>query len=110
MNKEVEKIQARYLPTERTKLDDLKDLDKKVKRPALVLAYVVGILGALILGTGMCLAMEVIGDMIALGVAIGVVGIAVVVGNYYLYGAVLSFRKKKYASQIMELSNQILNA
>ena len=73
----VQKIKRDY-ETDRTptKLEQLKALDKKVKVPARVFAYVFGIIGALVLGVGMCLAMEVIGDAMIVGIIIGLIGIA----------------------------------
>ena len=106
---EVKKIQGEYLPKERTKLDELKALDKKVKLPAEVFAYSFGSAGALVLGTGMCLAMKVIGDMMLLGIGVGLVGIAMVTANYFLYKKILKSRKQKYAKEIVELSDSLLN-
>ena len=109
-------IRARYEAKETTKLDELKALDKRVNTPAHVFAYVFGTVGALILGVGMCLAMQVIGglvmfgmsvDMIA-GVVIGLVGIAMVSTNYFIHTALLEKRRRKYAEQIIALSNTIL--
>ncbi len=108
-NQQVEKIKAKYTPHEPTKLDELKALDKKVKGGTLLLAYVIGIVGALVLGTGMCLAMKIVGDGMALGIVIGCVGIALISINYPLYKRILQSRKKKYSAQIMQLSDEILN-
>ncbi len=107
-NKKVEEIQAQYLPKERTKVDELKGLDRKVRRPAEIFAYTFGSVGALVLGTGMCLAMKIIGNLMPLGIAVGVVGIAMVSANYFLYEKLLKSRKKKYAQEVCALSNEIL--
>ena len=56
----------------------------------------------------MCLAMEVIGSMMPLGIVIAVVGIAMVTANYFLYRAILRSRKKKYAKEIVSLSDELL--
>ena len=103
-----EKMQNSYGEKKANKLDQLISLDQKVRRPAEITAYTVGIIGSLILGLGMCLAMKVIMDMMALGIVIGVVGIFIVSVNYFLYKKILKSRKKKYASQILALSNEIL--
>ena len=109
-------IRARYEAKETTKLDELKALDKRVNNPAHVFAYVFGTVGALVLGVGMCLAMQIIGglvmfgmsvDMVA-GVVIGLVGIAMVSTNYFIHTALLEKRRRKYAEQIIALSNTIL--
>ncbi len=107
--KQVERIKAQYAPVEKGKLDELKALDKKVRRPANIFAYTFGAVGALVLGAGMCLAMKIIGDLMPLGIAIGVVGIAMVSVNYALYKKLLTSRKRKYGKEILALSNQLLN-
>ncbi len=108
-NKKVEAIKAQYIPTEKTKLDDLKALDKKVKRPAHIFAYTFGGAGTLVLGAGMCLAMGIIGSSIPLGIGVGLVGIAMVSVNYFIHKKILKSRKNKYVQQIIELSNELLN-
>ncbi len=109
-NKEVERIMAKYAPKQTTKLDELKALDKRVRRPVTILAYIVGIIGALVLGTGMCFAMEIIGGAVALGVAVGCVGLSIISVNYFCYEKLLKARKNKYAVQIKRLSDEALNA
>jgi uncharacterized Tic20 family protein len=107
--KTIEKIRASYTEKEITKLDELKQLDKKVKRPAQIFAYVYGTVSSLVLGTGMCLAMKVIGNSMALGIIIGVVGIALALTTYPIFKVILKKRKEKYASQIFELTDSLLN-
>jgi hypothetical protein len=106
----IDRIREQYTAKEQTKLDELRDLDKKVKRPATVFAYAFGTIGALILGTGMCFAMKVIGDMMAAGILIGLAGIAMVSLTYPIFKRLLRGRKQKYAAEIMQLSDSILNA
>lgn len=106
---QVEKIRSQYAKKEITELDKLKELDKNVKRPARIFAYAFGIIGSLILGTGMCFAMKVIGDFMILGIIIGLVGIAIVSVNYPIYKAILKSRKAIYGKEILELSDGILH-
>lgn len=105
----VKEINEEYAPHGATKVDELVKLDKKVKTPAFVTSLVLGIAGALVLGTGMCLAMKVIGDMFALGIVIGCVGIAICAANYFIYKAILKSRKKKYGEEILALSDELLH-
>ena len=104
-----QKIRTQYMEKESTELDELKALDAQVKRPAVVFAYIFGIVGALILGTGMCLAMEVIGSSMVLGIIIGVVGILLVSINYPIYKAILDSRRAKYADRIIALSDKLMS-
>ena len=72
----VENIRAKYEVREQSKLERLKALDRKVRRPAEIFAYIFGSIGALVLGSGMCLAMpEVIEGYMPLGIGVGLVGI-----------------------------------
>ncbi len=107
-NEEVEKIKAQYLPREKTKTEELKALDKRVRRPAEIFAYAFGTVGSLVLGTGMCLAMKVLGNAMPLGIVIGLAGIAMVSVNYFLYKKLLKRRKQKHAKEILDLSSEIL--
>ena len=104
-----QKLHTEYSEQRSSEVDKLRSLDNKVKVPASVFAYTFGIIGALILGTGMCLAMKVIGDIMAVGIVIGVIGIAMVSVNYPIYKAILKSRKAKYGKEIIALSEQILN-
>lgn len=110
----VQKIRTQYTEKEYNDLDELKELDAKVKRPANIFAYVFGTIGSLIMGSGMSLVMSDIGTMIGieegmtLGIVIGVVGLIMVLINYPIYKRILNSRKKKYASQILELSERLI--
>ncbi len=109
----VESIREEYVERKATKLDELQSLDRKVARPAEIFAYTFGSAGSLVLGTGMCLAMKQIGASLAyampLGIGIGLVGIAMVSATYFLYKKILTKRKKKYAPQILALTDELLN-
>ena len=102
------KIKDGYIVKPITKLDELKSLDKKVKRPARAFAYIFGVIGSLVLGTGMCFAMKVLGDIMAVGIVVGVLGILMVSINYPIYKQILKKRKRKYCSKILELSQEIV--
>ena len=111
----VEKIRNNYQEKtkEQTKLEELKALDRKVKTPARAFAYTYGTIGSLILGTGMTLAMKIIGASITalmpVGIVVGVLGIAMVSTTYPIYQKMLAKRKEKYADSIIEKSNELLN-
>jgi hypothetical protein len=106
-----EQIANEYAPKQTTKVKALKRLDAKAKNPARIFAYTFGSISSLVLGTGMSLAMGVIGGgtplMIALGIIIGCVGIAGISVNYALYKKILASSKNKYASDIIKLANEI---
>ena len=105
-----ESIAKDYAPKESSKIVALKKLDNKAKLPATIFTYSFGIISALIFGTGMCLAMQVIGSGMAgivLGVVVGIVGLAGCGVNYPIYKKMLEKGKAKYAYEIVELARQI---
>lgn len=104
-----EKIKNGYGEKKRNKLEELMRLDAKARRPAEITSLAVGILGSLVLGFGMSLAMKVIFDLMALGIVIGVIGIIIICVNYPLYKALLKKGKEKYSRQILQLSDEILS-
>ena len=57
-----ESIAKDYAPKDNSKIVALKKLDNRAKLPAILFAYACGIVSALVFGTGMCLAMQVIGN------------------------------------------------
>ena len=109
----VEKIRSQYTETEHTGLDDLKALDARVKRPATVFGFVYGSIGAMVMGAGMSLVMTDIGAMLGMnetlvpGIAVGIAGMAMSCTTSPIYRKILASRKKKYAPQILELSDRI---
>ena len=102
-----QKIREEYAEKKPGKIDELVALDKQVKRPAKALAYAVGTVGSLVLGSGMCLAMGVIGKRKLPGIIIGCAGIAMVAGTYPMYKAHLKARKAEYADRIIPLSKEV---
>lgn len=106
-----ESIANEYATKEATKVVQLKKLDKKAKLPANIFAYTFGIVFALVLGVGMCLCIDVIGNgtpaMMAIGICVGILGIVGVGVNYPIYKKILAKGKDKYASDIIRLAKEI---
>ena len=105
-----ESIAKEYAPRENSKIMALKKLDAKAKRPATVFTYTWGVVFSLVLGTGMCFAMQVIGDGIigmVIGIIVGIIGMIGCGVNYPIYKKILQKGKKKYAYEIVELAREI---
>ena len=105
-----EAIAKDYAPKDNSKIVALKKLDKKAKLPATVFTYTFGIISALIVGTGMSLAMQAIGNgvvsMIA-GIVIGIIGFVLCGINYPIYKGMIEKGKSKYAYEIVELAREV---
>lgn len=110
----VQKIRTQYMEKENTQLDALKKLDAKVKKPAIVFAYIFGSIAAIVMGSGMSFVMTDIGEKIGItdamipGVVIGVIGMLMAIVNYPVYKKILTSRRKKYAKEIISLSDRIM--
>lgn len=111
----VQKIRTQYTEKEHTKLDALRELDAKVKRPANVFSYIFGSIGAIVMGAGMSLVMTDIAEQIGLGIdpmfpgiLIGIVGMFMAIINYPIYKGIFGARRKKYADKIIALSDNIM--
>ena len=109
-----QKIRTQYMEKQSTELDALRELDAKVKRPANVFAYLFGSISAIIMGAGMSLVMTDIGASIGMqntmvpGIVIGLVGMVMAIVNYPIYRGIMNTRKKKYADEILSLSDKIM--
>ncbi len=104
-----EHIVNEYSQKKESKVIALKKLDRKAKLPADIFVYSNGIIMSLILGLGMCLSMNVIGNgkFMGLGIFIGLFGLVGVVTNYFSYKKILENSKAKYAQDIIRLANEI---
>lgn len=106
-----ESIANEYSVKNDSKVVALKKLDKKVKDFPLIVSMVIGVISALVLGTGMCLSMGVLGSGTAAtfvgGIILGVLGIIGMSVNYPVYKRMLANRKSMYAGDIIRLASEI---
>ena len=111
--KEVEAIRKKYLPQEADKMEQLRRLHAVPTQKAQAASLAIGIIGALLMGTGMSFCLTDIGAALGnlamlLGIVVGVVGMMLVALAYPLYNRVLKKERKKIAPEILRLSNELL--
>lgn len=110
----VQKIRTQYTEKQHSELDTLKELDSKVKRPANVFAYIFGSISALVMGFGMSLVMTDISSTLGIanpmvsGIVTGIAGMIMAIVNYPIYKGILSSRRRKYADEIIAMSDKIM--
>ena len=110
-----QKIRDKYTEKERTELDELYELDRRVKHPVNIFAYIFGAISAVIMGMGMSLVMTDISSVIGIddglvpGIIIGAIGLILAIVNYPIYKSAVGARKKRYAPEIISLSDKIIN-
>ena len=111
--KEVEEIRKKYLPKEEDKMEQLRKLHAVPTQKAQAASIAIGVVGALIMGTGMSLAMTEIGAMLGsfamvLGILIGVAGMILVALAYPIYNKILKKERNRIAPEILRLSDELM--
>jgi len=109
---EIENIRKKYIPKEENKMEQLRRLHNSASKKAQSRAITLGVIGVLIMGTGMSLAMTELGDLLeygmAVGVGVGLVGMILVALAYPLYNRVLRKERERIAPQILQLTEELL--
>jgi len=113
---EIKKIREKYQPREEDDISRLRKLDAGVTRRATNISLTIGIIGALIMGSGMSLVMTDIGDVfgiqgiaaIVVGIIIGLAGIIMAGIAYPIYCKVLKKEREKAAPEILRLTEALI--
>ena len=110
---EVENIRKKYLPKEEDKMEQLRRLHSMPTQKAQAVSLALGIVGALIMGTGMSFAMTDIGTALGslamvIGIVVGIAGMVLVALAYPLYNRVLKKQREIIAPEILRLSDELL--
>ncbi|MDE7399222.1 MAG: hypothetical protein K2N06_06805 [Oscillospiraceae bacterium] len=107
---EIKKIRDKYSTPKQAedKMEQLRRLDKSVTEPGTVISLIVGIIGSLIMGTGMSMCMVGNDAFFIPGIIIGFVGILGIIAAYPLYNAVTKRRREKLAPEIIRLSDELM--
>ena len=110
---EVEAIRQKYLPKEEDKMEQLRKLHSIPTQKAQSASIAVGVIGALILGTGMSLCMTELGAALGnlamvLGIAVVLVGIVLAAIAYPIYHRVLKKEREKITPEILRLTDELL--
>lgn len=103
---ELKRIRQKYLPPEEDKMALVRRLDASVYNKACILSLIVGILGALVLGVGMCCIL--VWDLMVLGIIVGVLGIAICIPAYPLYLHVMRVERERVTPEILRLTDELL--
>ena len=116
---EVIAIRKKYTPTEPEDVDNitlLRNIDSEVTRKATVRALTTGVIGALLMGTGMSLLMTDLSSTMGLdswialliGIVIGMVGLIIMCVTYPLYNHILERERARVSDEVIRLSDELL--
>lgn len=109
---EIEAIRKKYAPPEQSKMDQLRAMDAQATGKATRHAVSVGVVGTLIMGLGMSLVMSDFGAFLGNvsffgGIAVGILGMAILVSAYPLYCRRLKKEREKIAPEILRLTEEL---
>ena len=113
---ELKKIREKYTHREESKIERLRRLDKGVTAKAQIYAITFGVIGILILGFGMSLAMSDLSAILGshrdtamlFGIIIGIVGGAIASLAHPVYTFILKKERKKIAPEVLRLTDELL--
>ncbi|MBD5104055.1 MAG: hypothetical protein HDT47_04225 [Ruminococcaceae bacterium] len=110
---ELKRIRSKYEEKEadsrESKMEYLRKLDKSAAKKGTTAAVVVGIIGALLLGVGMCCTMVWADDLFVIGIIVGVIGIGAAALAYPLYDRIAKKERKKIAPEIKKLTDELMS-
>ena len=110
---EVEEIRKAYLPKEEDKMEQLRKFHRIPTQKAQSASIAVGVIGALILGTGMSLCMTELGAALGnlamiMGIIIGLAGMILVALAYPIYNRTLKKERVRIAPEILRMTDELL--
>ena len=110
---EVEEIRKAYLPKEEDKMAELRRLHAIPTQKAQAASIAAGVIGALILGTGMSLCMTELGGFLGgtamvIGIPVGIVGMILAALAYPIFKRTLKKERDRIASEILKLSAELM--
>ena len=105
---EVKKIREKYVVQEEDKMEQLRRLDQSVTQKSTMYSIVIGVIGALIMGTGMSCCMVWQGVWFIPGIFVGIIGIALVGCAYPLYNHITKKEREKIAPEIIRLTDELM--
>lgn len=102
-------IRQKYLPSVEDKMEQLRKLDKKTTLPGTIAAIVVGLIGALLLGFGLCcVTIESWKAYFVRGIFIGIVGLLLMIAAIPLHRCVTNYMRKKMAAEVLAITDELL--
>lgn len=113
---EIRRIRQKYQAQKEYGISRLRKLDAKVSQKATMVSLVLGVVGALVMGSGMSLIMTDMGEILEVtgivgmfvGIFIGVIGIILIALAYPVYSKVLEKEREKIAPEILRLTEELL--
>ena len=105
---EIKRIRSKYEAPQEDKMAYLRRLDESAGKKGTMMSIVLGVVGTLILGLGMCCVLVWQNAWFIPGIVIGVVGLAVLSLAYPVYLQVTKKEREKIAPEVLRLTEELL--
>lgn len=110
---EIQSIREKYMPKEESKMDQLRALDASVGKKATMISVSIGVIGTLLMGSGMSLCLSDFGNVLGkfgfcVGIVLGIIGIAILACAYPCYQKTLKKEREKIAPKILQLTEELM--
>jgi len=105
---ELRQIRSKYLPREENKMELLRKMDAQVTQKATMYSIIVGVIGTLILGVGMCCCMVWADSVFVPGIIIGLIGMAILALAYPIYNRTLKKERERIAPEVLRLTEDLM--
>lgn len=110
---EIQAIRKKYLPKEEDKMEKLRHLHSIPTQKAQAASIAVGVIGALVLGTGMSLCMTELGAALGqlamvIGILVGIAGMVLVALAYPVFQHTLKKERARIAPEILQLTEELM--
>lgn len=105
---EIKKIREKYAAPTEDKMEQLRRLDKSVTKKGTRWSVTVGIVGIIVMGSGMSVCMAGSSEYFAWGVIVGFIGMATAAVAYPLYAHITKKQREKIAPEVIRLTDELI--
>ena len=110
---EIEHIRKKYLPKEEDKMEQLRKLHHSATQKAKSVSITLGVVGSLVMGTGMSIVMTELGTLVGelsmvIGILVGLAGMMLVALAWPVYRAKLKKERERIAPEVLRLTEELL--
>lgn len=105
---ELRLIRKKYLPPEENKMQKIREMDAHITNKATAVSIMIGVIGVLIMGIGMCCCLVWQGIWFVPGIVIGGIGMVSAGMAYPIYQWVAKKEREKIAPEILRLTEELM--
>lgn len=106
---EILAIRQKYLPPVEDKMEQLRKLDRQTNLPGIIAAIVVGLIGTVLFGVGLCcVTIESWEIYFVPGIFIGLVGLLLMIVAVPLNSILTKYMRKRMAEKVLAITDELL--